>query len=196
VGLEEIVGRINQEAAEQAAKIQAEASAEASKIIEDAKARAEALVSAARTRAEKQVRDERMRSIASARLAARRELLRAREDVLQHYERQIMEEVDDFVKSDDYPKFLARMIEDGLSKIGKEAKIQVNANDRALLKGKRLGGEISKDELKCKGGALVTSPDGKRRVDNTIESLLRERGDAIRLKLIDLVFADGPNKGG
>jgi V/A-type H+/Na+-transporting ATPase subunit E len=194
VGLEEIVGRISQEAADQAGKVLADAGAEATRIVSDAKAKADALVSGAKAQAEREVREERMRSVASARLAAKREILQAREDVIQRYEAGVMGAVDDFAKSDGYSKFLVSMIEDGLSKIGKDAKIQVNGRDRALLKGKKLGGEVSKDELDCKGGAMVSSSDGKKRVDNTIESLLRDRSDVIRLKLLDQVFADGSKK--
>ena len=196
MGLEEIVSKINQDAEEQAGEVLSDANAEAAKILSDARAKADSLVSGARSQAEREVREERLRSVASARLAAKRELLQAREDVIRRYEAGMASSIDDFVKSDDYQRFLVNLIEDGVSKIGKEAQIQVNARDRVFLKGKKLGGEVSREEITCKGGALITSSDGKRRVDNTIESLLRDRSDEIRLKLLDQIFADGSKKSG
>ncbi|MDG6985553.1 MAG: hypothetical protein JRM73_02255 [Nitrososphaerota archaeon] len=196
MGLEEIIARISQEASDQAGKIVADANAEASRILADAKARADSELSSAKAQAEREVREEKLRSVASARLAAKRELLQAREDVIRRYEAGIADALDDFAKSDDYPKFLIKVIDDGVSKIGKDAKVQVNAHDKALLKGKKVAAEVSKEEIDCKGGAIISSADGRRRVDNTVESLLRERGDAIRLKLLDQVFADGSKKTG
>lgn len=190
MGLEEIVKRIDEDAAQQSSKIVAEAEAESSKMIAEAKSKAESITASAKSKAEKEAKDERMRSIASAHLAAKRDLLQAREDVLRRYEAQIMDSVDEFVKSDDYSKFLLKAIADGVSKIGKDGVIQVNSKDRALLKGKKLDGKVSSDSIECRGGAIVTSPDGRRRVDNTIESYLRDRSDRVRLMLVEQVFGD------
>lgn len=194
MGLEEIVGRINDEASERAAKIVADARAEASKILDDARERSESIVSQSRSQAERDAREEKLRSVASARLSAKRETLQAREDVLKRYESAILAAVDDFVDTSDYQKFLAGCMDDGLSKLGEDAIIHVNAKDRGSLKGKKYSKEVAKEPLDCKGGAMVMSPDGKRRVDNTIESLLRERSDAIRLMLVDQVFGDGQKR--
>lgn len=194
MGLEEIVARISGDADQRAAKMLADAKTEASKTVEAARERASASLSQAKAQAEREVREERLRSVAAARLAAKRELLQAREDVLRRYEAGIEGSIDDFVKSDDYLRFLLKAIEDGAAKIGEGAAVHVNARDKSLLRGKKAGGELSKDPIDCKGGALVTSEDGKRRVDNTIESILRERTDAVRLKLVDQVFGEERKK--
>lgn len=195
MGLEEIIGKIDQEASDQAAKIASDAREAASKTVGDAKARAEAIISQARAQAEREAKEERVRSVASARLAAKRELLLAREDVLRRYEQDVLGSVDDFTKSDGYSTFLMKAIDDGVEKIGKDAVVQVNSRDRSLLKGKKLAAEISKDAIECQGGALITAADGRRRVDNTVESLLRDRRDTIRLKLVAQLFGDEPKAG-
>ena len=191
MGLEEIVGRINDDAERQAAALDATANAEAAKTLAEAKEKAASILTHARTQAGRQVKEERLRSVASARLAAKRELMQAREDVLRRYEEGVTKSLDEFVKTEEYAKFLAKAEEDGVAKIGGAAVVRVNARDRALLRGRKLGGELSKEPMECKGGALVLSEDGKRRVDNTIESLFRERSDVIRLKLLGQVFGDG-----
>jgi V/A-type H+/Na+-transporting ATPase subunit E len=195
LGLEEIVSRIDQEAADRAAKILEDARADSSKVLDEAKTKADEIVSQARAQADREAKEDRQRSVASARLAAKREILQAKEDVLKRYEKGVMDSLGDFVKSDDYTKFLVKAIDQGLAKIGKDAVIRVNSRDKALLKGRKLGGELSKDSVECQGGALISSSDGKRRVDNTLESLLRDRSDALRLLLVEQVFGNQAKSG-
>ena len=190
MGLEEIVAKIGQDADEQAARKTSDARAEAKKVVESARAQADSVISDARAEAERGVRAERLRSVAAARLAAKRELLQAREEVLSRYEDVLRKSVDDFIKSDEYLDFLIGAIKDGVSKIGEGAVVQVTPEDRSRLRGKKLPGEMSKDKVDIRGGALVYSADGKRRVDNSIDSLLRERSDTVRLKLVENVFGD------
>ena len=191
MGLEEIVAKISQDADEQAARITSGARDEAKKVVESARAQADSIISDAKAEAEREVRAERLRSVAAARLAAKRELLQAREEVLSRYEDVLRKSVDDFMESDEYLGFLVGVIKDGVSKIGEGAVVHVTPEDRSRLKGKKLPGEMSKDQVDFRGGALVSSADGKRRVDNSIDSLLRERSDAIRLRLVEKVFGDG-----
>ncbi|MDG6953770.1 MAG: V-type ATP synthase subunit E [Nitrososphaerota archaeon] len=191
MGLEEIVAKIGQDADEQAARITSDARDEAKKVVESARAQADSIISDAKAEAEREARAERLRSVAAARLAAKRELLQAREEVLSRYEDVLRKSVDDFMESDEYLGFLVGVIKDGVSKIGEGAVVHVTPEDRIRLKGKKLPGEMSEDKVDFRGGALVSSADGKRRVDNSIDSLLRERSDAIRLRLVEKVFGDG-----
>ncbi|MDG6987956.1 MAG: V-type ATP synthase subunit E [Nitrososphaerota archaeon] len=191
MGLEEIVAKISQDADEQAARLTSDARDEAKKATDSARAQADSIISDAKAEAEREARAERLRSVAAARLAAKRELLQAREEVLSRYEDVLRKSVDDFMESDEYLDFLAGVIKDGVSKIGEGAIVHVTPEDRSRLKGKKLPGEMSKDQVDFRGGALVISVDGKRRVDNSIDSLLRERSDAIRLRLVEKVFGDG-----
>lgn len=187
MGLEEMLSTIRANTQEQSAKIITEAKLEAEKISSEAKQRSESIVAQGQLHAEKEVQEEKLRSVASARLEAKRRLLEARDEVLRSYEEQAMLYLDEFTKSKDYADFLLRAIKDGVSKIGSGSVVQVNSKDKSLLES-NADFELSPETLDCKGGALITSKDGKRRVDNTIESIFYERRGELRLKLTEQVF--------
>lgn len=187
MGLEEMLSAIRANTQEQYAKIITEANREAEKISSEAKQRSELIVTQGQLHAEKEVQEEKLRSVASARLEAKRKVLEARDEVLRSYEEQAMRYLDEFTGSKDYADFLLRAIKDGVSKIGSSAVVQVNSKDKNLIES-NADFELSSETLDCQGGALITSKDGKRRVDNTIESIFSERRGELRLKLTEQVF--------
>ena len=188
MGLEEIVSAIRADAENKRAKVLADAKMEAEKILSEARESSARIVSQGRSLAEREVQEEKLRSVAAARLGAKREILEERESVLQRYETQASQYLEEFSRSPNYKSFLLRIIEDGVSKIGEDAVVHVNSKDKALLQGARLNAQISSTSINCKGGALITSKDEKRRVDNTIESLFKERKEELRLKLTEQIF--------
>ena len=190
MGLEEMLSRMHADTEQEYEKVVANARSEAAGILEVANQKAESVRSQGRVQAEKDVQEEKLRSVASARLEVKRQLMQAREDVLEDYERKAKVFVDEFVQSKDYDSFLMKLIDDGVEKIGDTPVVHVCSRDAALLRGRPTGFQVSDEPFDCKGGAIISSQDGKRRVDNTIESLLSERRDELRLKLAERVFGD------
>ncbi|MGI0085405.1 MAG: V-type ATP synthase subunit E, partial [Nitrososphaerales archaeon] len=178
---------IRADAENKRAKILSDAKMEAEKILSEGRESSARIVSQGRSLAEREVQEEKLRSIASARLEAKRRLLEARDEVLRRYEEQAMSYLDEFTKSKEYTDFLLKVTRDGVSKIGSDAIVHVNSRDKSLL-GNGQDFEISSETLDCKGGALIKSKDGRRRVDNTIESIFKERKSDLRLKLTEEVF--------
>jgi V/A-type H+-transporting ATPase subunit E len=189
MGLEEILASIKSDTETRYSKIIADAKAEAGKIIEDAKARSESISARGRVDGEKEAQEEKQRSIASAHLESKRRLLEARDELLRDYEERAYGYLKEFTRSSKYKDYLLRMVRDGVSKIGSGAIVQTNSSDHDTLddSGSR-DFEVSKENLSCIGGAIVSSKDGKRRVDNTLESIFNERKEDLRLKLTEQVF--------
>jgi V/A-type H+/Na+-transporting ATPase subunit E len=175
----------------QVSKVRSDARSEADRIISESKRKAEEIMSSSKQQSERDIHDERMRELASARLESNRRLLEARDEILKGYEERSSELLSEFTSAPAYKAFFLKMLSDGVSKIGPGAVVQINPRDKALLKDPKLSGvnfEVSADPLKSSGGVVVYSKDGKRRVDNTIESIFDERKDELRLKLTDKVF--------
>jgi V/A-type H+/Na+-transporting ATPase subunit E len=183
-----MLAAIKSNTASQRDKIIADAKAEAAQIDADAQAKSQAVISQSRIDSEKEASEDRIRSIASFKLGAKRKMLEARDDVLRAYERQANEFLNDFVKSPDYQDFLIKVTKEGVAEIGSGAVIQVNTKDRSLLNGS--GFQISQDPINSIGGAIISSGDEKRRVDNTIESIFNDRKQELRLELLKQVFGD------
>ena len=189
MGLEEILNTIRADTEAQYTKTISDAKAEAGKIIAEAKQRSQAIIEQKRMQSEKDLQEERLRSIASARLEAKRRLLDAKDEVLRKYEDEALRYLKEFAKSPGYKDFLLKMVNDSVTKIGAGAIVQVNDSDEKLLENSRTGDfRISEKTIDCIGGAIVSSQDGKRRVDNTLESIFEERKDDLRLKLSEQIF--------
>jgi V/A-type H+-transporting ATPase subunit E len=189
MGLEEMLTRIKAETEEQYSKIIADAKAEADRIIEVAQKRAEDIVVESKAQAQRQAQEDRLRALAAARLEAKRQMLKAREDVISNYEAEATKYIDEFVKSRDYRDFLVRMVKDGVDKVGEDSVVHVNQRDYKLLQDDhRFGYKLTKNTISSKGGAIIFSSDGKKRVDNTVESILNDRREILRLKLAEQIF--------
>lgn len=193
MGLDDMLTTIKSDTEAQSSKIISDAKAQSDTIIADAKKRADSIISQGAQQSQRDVEEERMRLLASARLEANRRLLEARDEVLKGYEEQASGYLSDFPNSPEYKDFFVRMLIDGVSKIGDDAVVQINPRDKQLLKDprlKQLKVQVSQDPLNSIGGVVIYSKDGKRRVDNTIESIFNDRKDELRLKLTEQVFGN------
>jgi vacuolar-type H+-ATPase subunit E/Vma4 len=192
LGLDDMLTTIRSNTETQVSKIISDAKTESEKIIAEARQRADNATSRGAQQSAREVEEERNRVLASARLGASRRLLEARDEVLRGYEEQASSYLADFANSPDYKDFFVRMANDGVSKIGDSAVVQINPRDKPLLKDprlKQLNIQVSPDPLNGAGGVVVLSSDGKRRVDNSLESIFNERKDELRLKLTQQIFA-------
>jgi vacuolar-type H+-ATPase subunit E/Vma4 len=191
MGLDDMLATIQSETESQASKIISDAKSQADKIISDGQKHAQMILSQGAEQSKREVEEDRMRVLASARLGANRRLLEARDEVLRGYEDQASSYLSEFSSSPEYKDFFVRMLTDGVSKIGEDAVVQINPRDKPLLKDPRLKQlkiQVSPEPLGSVGGVVVSSKDGKRRVDNTLESIFNERRDELRLKLSQQVF--------
>jgi V/A-type H+/Na+-transporting ATPase subunit E len=188
MGLEEMMSAIKTNTSAQHDKIIADARSEAQRIEAEAKSKSEALIIQSRSQSEKEVQEGRIRSIASFKLEAKRKMLEAKDEIMRGYEDQATSFLNDFTKSPEYKDFLLKVTKEGVSQIGSDAIVQVNARDRNILNGS--GFQISADPINSIGGAIITSGDKKRRVDNTVESIFSDRKQELRLELMTQVFGD------
>lgn len=188
MGLEEILSSIRADTEAKYAKTLSDAKAEAEKILNEARKNSESIAEQRRAQSEKELSEEKLRSIASARLEAKRKLLEARDEVLKKYEDEALRYLKEFAHSPQYKDFLWKMAKDGVAKIGNGAIVEVNASDMKLLGTAGIDFKVSPKPIDCIGGTIVSSTDGKRRVDNTLESIFNERKEDLRLKLSEQVF--------
>jgi V/A-type H+-transporting ATPase subunit E len=188
MGLEEILSSIKSDTEAQYAKIVSDAKAEASKILSDAKQRSSEIALQGKADGQREAQEEHLRSVASAHLEAKRKVLEAKDELLRNYEEQAKKYLGEFARSPKYRDFLSRVVKDGISKIGPGAVVQVNSSDMQILRRENENLNISPKALDCIGGAIISSEDGKRRVDNTLESIFGEKKEELRLRLSKQVF--------
>jgi V/A-type H+/Na+-transporting ATPase subunit E len=188
MGLDEMLSAIKTNTSAQRDKVIAEARSEAGRIEAEAKVKSESLITRSRSQSEKEAQEDRIRSIASFKLEAKRKMLEAKDEIMRAYEDQASSFLNDFTKSPEYKDFLLKVTKDGVTQIGSDAIVQVNARDRSILNSS--GFQISPDPINSIGGSIITSGDEKRRVDNTVESIFNDRKQELRLELMKQVFGE------
>ncbi len=184
MGLEELRKAIEDQAEKAETVVLADGKAEASRIIEEAKQQAEELVVKARVEAEAAKKDE-ARKISSANLRARRIVAEAEEAVIERTLSGLLARLGKMhsTHKTEYAKAFGLLAKQALTEMP-GAKIRCAKRDAALAKKFGKLGE----PIETAGGLLAESTDGRIRIDNTFESLIEERRDALKQEAHELLF--------
>jgi len=180
---EELVG----EARERAARIAAMAEAEAARILH-----------AARSTGEERGGRRAAKLLAEAETTSQRELLRAREAILNDALARVRLRLTNFVQLPEAPAVLRRLIASALPLLPDgPVRLRVSPACAALLDDAvraELGGHRWRLELvldpTVTGGVIVESPDGRRRVDQSFDARMIREHDRLRRMLAEVLLGD------
>ncbi|HLD75988.1 MAG TPA: V-type ATP synthase subunit E [Candidatus Norongarragalinales archaeon] len=121
-------------------------------------------------------------ALSAARLEAKKVVSEARDDLVARELSGAKKTVLSFGSDRRYPSFLKKQLECALKQIGSEKPlIHVRKKDVPLLK--KWG--YSAGSVECAGGVLVSTPDGRIRVNATLESIFDQRKDLCLQKLYE-----------
>lgn len=157
-----------------------EASSEAVEIIESAKRQAEL---------------ERSRILSVAEVEARNEMLILVEEYVNMVIERAMEKLRHTPTMPDYRDAMKKLLLEGLNAVGSDVKVWTNARSIGLLR--ELAEEVSTstgfkvyvddEAIDCIAGLKVSSLDGKRVFDNTVEGRLRRLRPVLRREVAKLL---------
>ncbi len=191
--LDELREEILEKAKKDTYEILKEADSEAKKLLLEAKSESDGLVDKAREEAGKVIEREKSERLSAARLEAKMILADAREEMIKAVEDEVWSRLEKIHKSRDYEKLLEKWILEGVSAIGGEAIVYANKQDSKLVKkiveGMR-GAAAANDSIDCAGGVLVTSGDGRVRVDATFSALFEEHNEFMRRVAYQQLFGE------
>jgi len=184
VGLDELIKGVVDKAREEARAVAKDAEAEAGKMTEKARAQRKEIMDAARREAKEMAEAEHSEAVANARLEAKRERSKAREELVASVEKQVWKELLDARKSKTrYTALLHSLISKGVKALGtSDAVVYVNSQDHKLV-GEVKGATVAREPIECAGGVVITSADGSVRVDSTFEALFAEKTDQARIEI-------------
>ncbi|HIH69390.1 V-type ATP synthase subunit E [Methermicoccus shengliensis] len=193
MGLTEIIEDIEQETQQRRAKILEEGKAQADAILKDAEREKEKLILSYEEEARRLAASERRERLSSARLDARRMIVEAREEVVQRAIHQLWDVLESLRDSPEYQEMLRRAIQQGVRELGGSATVYAAPHD--LEKVKAIAAEfpslvVSDEPLESRGGVVLVSPDGSVRFENTLESLVEEKMESIRLEVYNHIFGE------
>jgi vacuolar-type H+-ATPase subunit E/Vma4 len=181
-------------ATEKARNIISEAEAETQRASDEAKTsisrEAEAIIRNARAEAEAVKRRETSEARHKSKLREEREKDVVMTEVLDHAKKRVLDSAKDESR---YLPYLTSLVESAIRELGNETPVvhlnkadmtRINRTniERDIAKGlqKPMKIEWSKEPIEAAGGVMVSSPDGKTRIVNTLE----ERFDALESKLL------------
>lgn len=194
--VEKIVNKINQDARSEASKIVGEAEEEAEKKKNEAESKSEEIYQEIIERYKREAGQEKQRIVANAKLQKRKEILDAREEVIQESFQKAREKLEN-LPSKEYKKILENLILEAMEAIDGDAEVMVRKEDgKAVNKNflqklsKEAGHNIekSKENISAVGGVVVRSKDGKIEVDNTFDTRLERYRGEMRREVAKILF--------
>ena len=148
-------------------------------------------IEAARRRAEVEAK----KSTATADIKAKHMILNAKEEILDDILNEAKRVFKDFIGADRYKSFLSNMVDRAVETLGAEnTLILVMEEDKKLIedliKEKKLKGkvEVKVDSQVKSGGFIAMTPDGRSKVDLTLDSIFESLKDTLRMTISKVVF--------
>lgn len=186
MGLEELEARLEQNAEKEIAAITAKTDAEEAQILADAREKAKDVKKKAQEEAASIAEKERTSAIAAARLEAKRIENHAREKAVEAGLNAICERLGDLRDDPRYQDLLVSLIARGKKELGDDMRVAAANADLAYIK--KIGKKA--DAIDTAGGVLMTSPDGRIRIDATLERLFAHERERLRRDIYLRLFGD------
>ncbi len=193
MSIEDILQALDEECRAECQEIFRRAEQEAKQILEKAQAEAEAIRQARLAKIRAEAQSEATAILYSARLRAKNSVVQARERVVEKALREAVQGLEGLRSRSDYPDVLAGLIEEGLSRVGGKVVVHVDPADRQVaeevLRRRGVDFEVRTD-IQTRGGAVVSDPEERIRIINTVEERLNRARERLRLQVSALLFGE------
>lgn len=153
------------------------AKSEAKKIQSEASERAKAIIDQAKLDGQKLGNEVKLEISANARLKQKRITSEARESLINSAIQTLENQLREFAETKEYAKLLTALARDCVHSLGKDALLYCRKADEKLL---TQAGFKVKNNVKIIGGVIAETPDGKVKVNNSLESLVELNKEKLR----------------
>lgn len=193
MGIEEILQSLEEEGKVACQEVLARAKEQAKQIKEEAQEEAERLKQAELTKAKAAIETEAAKIINAARLVAKKEVIKAKEDAVRGVVREALEEICKIRKDKKYPEIFRHLLEEALEGVSGKVVVRVNPDDvkmaEKLLSELQVDGEV-KGYPAIDGGVIVDGADGSVTVTNTLQSRLKKAAQVYKAEVTRIIFPE------
>jgi V/A-type H+-transporting ATPase subunit E len=188
-GVDRIIERIKKESEAKVKEILDSASNEVKNIRKRNEKETRKMVEKIKQEYEKEITVIRNTIVSGAKIESKRIQLDAREDIINECFRRSEKKLAN-IEGKEYEKFLNRSIKEGVDIVGKNAVAEYTEKDSMVVKKIASALNVAVDEkfLNGTGGVVIKSKDGKIRVDNTFEGILRRNKEVLRKELAEILL--------
>jgi len=166
--LDSVIQRIIDNGKKEASQIIEEAKLEKERIIREAKEEGEKVIKNQEEEARRISHRRRIQEIARAELESKKTLLAARKEILDEVYNRALLRLSNLPKNEELLKALLKKNQNEVT----HGRVFCSTKDEEMLR--RLVGPKFSGTINCKGGFLIESEDGSRRVDCRFESILKD----------------------
>ena len=185
MGFEGLASELHKHAEAEGRKLIHASEKSAEKIEEAAREKAEEAVKSAKKEAAAYAKQESSERMTSAKLSAKKIVDEAREEAVESCIAQLWAQFRSDSLKRNYPSLLDRLVREGVRELGtKDATVYVRDEDKGMVSGYR----TAKLPAGFSGGAILESPDGKVRVDKTLEEVFAQKKSALRKQVYDKLY--------
>ncbi|EHP89067.1 V-type proton ATPase subunit E [Methanotorris formicicus] len=203
MGVEKITSKIMDDAKKKADEIIKKAEEEASVILKNAEEEAEKRKNTILKKGEKDAEMTKNRIIAEAKLTAKRMILEEKEKIIEMAIEKLREDLAKLPEKPEYKGILEKMIKNGAVSLGGgELIVQLNERDMGLVEDEvlwKLEKEIEEaagkvtilkkgEPVKIIGGCIISTADGLKILNNSLEAVFERDMENIRAKITDILF--------
>ena len=192
MGLEQLSKQLLMDAKKEANTVISAAEKEKEKIISDAEEKKRQLLSEAKRKAKEMAQRQKSELLSGASIRAKQIVDAEKNAVVEKALQAVFAEISLVRETKQYDKLLRTLAEEGQKELGKESIIIVNEKDHGVAK--KLFPHLSKETAPITGGAIVSTKDGKIRVDNSFEAIFEQNKDWLKREVFEEMFAGKDKK--
>ncbi|AJF59874.1 MAG: V-type ATP synthase subunit E [Candidatus Diapherotrites archaeon] len=189
MSLEGLRKSLVQEAKAEARKMISQAEKEAAAITAAAGENAKKTLAQAKKRAEEMAVAERSEVIGAAQLRARRITSDARNELVEKALSEIFGEMVKATESEDYEKFMEKIITEAEKELGEKAVVFVSSKDKKIAK--KISKNVAPEDAEISGGAIIRTKDGSVSIDSSLEAIFENNRENSKKVIFNELFRKG-----
>jgi V/A-type H+-transporting ATPase subunit E len=191
MALEDMLRALEEEGQAECDKIMSQAKAREKEILKEAKEEASVIKEAHMKKVKAALRSERARIISNATFYVKKEVLKAKEELIKECFNEAAKRLEVLRSSPQYEKIFADLAKEALANTEGEVVVSVDKRDAKLAE--RVLGSLTRrykltTNLKCLGGLVVTTGDGRITFINTFDSRLAKARKLLRSEITSVLF--------
>lgn len=191
MALEDILKALDEEGKRECEEILERAKQNAKRILTEAKEEAQRIKQAEIAKVTAGLEGERSKVLNIARLAVKKEVIRAKEEVIQEVFSETENRLKRLGESSDYPRILESLILETLQDVEGKIKVEVDKKDLSLAKSilDKKGIDYSLEaDPSSRAGIQVTTEDGRITITNTFDSRLEKVRQFLKSEITTVLF--------
>jgi vacuolar-type H+-ATPase subunit E/Vma4 len=185
MAIEDLIKEIEEKGRLEIEIIRKDTQEKVSRIISDANEKARRIIEEGKTSFSKQLEYEKRKAISTVNMEMKMQYSRILNEIIDRSVEGVIGKLSLLRNTKDYSDYIIRSIKKGKDLLGDDSVIIISEKDRDLVKTEKK--VMFSQGLEPLGGVIIESPDGRKRADYSISTLINERMLWIKQEIYDRI---------